>query len=56
MVTGEDDVVVTDRVGKEIIGLSGIVEADDLLGAAEVGLGLVADELTFGNETAGKVG
>ena len=49
-VAWEDNVVVADRVGEEVSGGRGVVEADDLLGAAEVGLGLVTYQFTLADE------
>lgn len=46
------DVMVADGIGEEIAGLPGLGELDNLLCAAEVGLGLVTDKLPFGDELA----
>lgn len=52
---GHDDVVVAYGVGEEVGGLLLVVKLNDLLRAAEVGLCLVSDELTLGNEAAAEV-
>ena len=43
VMAGEDDVVIADGVGKEIIGLGFVGKLDHLLCAAEVWLLLIAD-------------
>ena len=55
MMAGEDDVVIADGVREEIGGPVGVRQADDLLGAAEVGLGLVAHQLALFDEAAREV-
>ena len=52
MTARQNDVVVANGVGKEIGGLGRIVETDDQLGTAEVGLSLTAQQLPFGDEGA----
>ena len=53
--TGEEDVVVADGAGEEVAGVLWVGELDDGLCAAEVGTGLAAQKLTFGNEVTGEV-
>ncbi len=55
MMSGGDIVVVADGVGQEVFGIAWGIETDCQLCAAEVGSGLVADELAFGNEEPGQV-
>ena len=45
--------VVADGVGQEVGGLVRTGELDDLLCAAEVGLGLTPDESAFGDVVLG---
>ena len=47
---GKDDVVIAYGVVEEIGGLALVVQADDQLGAAEVGLCLISYQLSFGNK------
>ena len=53
--TWDDDVVIADGVGEEIAGAGWVGEADDLLGAAEVGLRLAAHQLALADEAACQV-
>ena len=55
MVTRQDDMVVTYRMGEEIIGLMLVGELYHLLGSTKVGLGLTPQQLSFCDEMAGKV-
>ena len=50
VMAGKDDVVIAYGVVEEIGGLALVVQADDQLGAAEVGLCLISYQLSFGNK------
>ena len=52
MVTWQDDVVVSYGMGEEIVGLLSVCKLYHLLGATEVGLGLVAYQLTLSDKAA----
>ena len=52
MVTWQDDVVVSYRMSQEIVGLMLVSKLYHLLGATEVGLGLVAYQLTLSDKAA----
>ena len=55
MMAWEDDVMVSDGIRQEIGGLTGVWQLNDLLGSAQVGFCLVADQLTLFDEKAGEV-
>ena len=50
-----DDVVIADGIGEEIGCLALVGETYQLLGATEIGLRLVLDELALSNEAAREV-
>ena len=51
----KDDMVVADGMGEEVGGRRGVGKADELLGAAEVGLGKVLLQLAFADEMVSEV-
>lgn len=50
MMPHRDDMMVADGIRQEVFCIARVSQTDGQLRAAEVRLGLVADELTLGNE------
>ena len=53
--TGQNDVVITNRIGQEIRCLRRIVETDDLLSTTKIRFRLTGQQLTFSGKDASKV-
>ena len=55
MMSWHDDMMIANGLRQEVFRFVDIFQLNDLLRAAEVGLCLVPDELTLGNEAAAEV-
>ena len=51
----EDDVVVADGIGEEVVGEGRMRETDDLLGATKSRFALAGEEFAFLSKMAGEV-